>query len=98
MTEPNARAYRVKNTSTLYIKYFGSGIFLKWSHLFLCPWHFVCQFSTISNKIELRGKLSNKNYHFLLQLKRKDTFPVLKFKDVPYLKFRGHVGNKSLIS
>ena len=25
----------------------------KWGHLFLCPWHFVCQFSTISNKIEL---------------------------------------------
>ena len=36
----------------------------KWGHLFLCPWHFVYQFSTISNKMGLWEKLSNKNFHF----------------------------------
>ena len=30
---------------------------------FLCPWHFVYQFTAISNKMELREELSNKIFH-----------------------------------
>ena len=39
---------------------------------FLSPWHYICQFSTISNKIEVREKLSNKNFKFLLYNKREN--------------------------
>ena len=46
----------------------------KWSHLFLCPWHFVYQFSTISNKMGLREKLSNTNFHFYCSKKWKFLF------------------------
>ena len=34
----------------------------------LCPWHFICQFSTISNKRELREEHSNKNCQLLIIL------------------------------
>ena len=46
----------------------GQGQTLKleeFGHLFWCPWHFVYQFWTIYNKMELREKLSNKNCPFL---------------------------------
>ena len=39
----------------------GQGRTLK---LFLCPWHFVHQFWTISNKMELLEELQTKNFHF----------------------------------
>ena len=39
----------------------------KLGHLFLCPWHFVYQFTAISNKMEFREELSKKYFQFLLQ-------------------------------
>ena len=39
----------------------------KWGHLLLCPWHFVYQFTAISNEMELPEELSDKNFQFLLQ-------------------------------
>ena len=49
---------------------------------FLCSWHFVCQFSKISNKMELREELSNKKFHFYCSKKRQflDAVYVHSFK------------------
>ena len=40
-------------------------------------WHDFCQFSTISNKMELAEKLSNKNFHFYCCKKCKFMFEIL---------------------
>ena len=69
----------------------------KCGHLFLCPWHFVYQFSTISKKMGLREKLSNKNFHFYCSKKRKflcESFSrnpiLLEIVEFWYTKCQGH--------
>ena len=56
----NASGYRTAclwSKTTLNTVWVGKRRFLKfdkWGHLLLCLWHFIFQFSIISNKIELR--------------------------------------------